>query len=121
MKALSRANGEALDAPSLAARIGQPEKAELVYKLANHLAANGKKGIAKSAAKSGTAQRSLSRNELLTDLSPNETRYCLFHTSCYQNSLIRRSSDCSLDEFYNEFPFSIGSHRGYRIRRVFLP
>jgi len=48
MKALNRADGEALDAPSLATRIGQPEKAELVYKLANHLVANGKKGIAKS-------------------------------------------------------------------------
>ncbi len=50
VKALNSANGEALDAPSLATRIGQPEKAELVYKLANHLAANGKKGIAKSRA-----------------------------------------------------------------------
>ncbi|HCR31444.1 MAG TPA: glucose-6-phosphate isomerase [Opitutae bacterium] len=48
VKALENANGEAFDAPSLATRIGQPEKAELVYKLASHLAANGKKGIAKS-------------------------------------------------------------------------
>ena len=48
VKALKGASGDSLDAPSLATRIGQPEKAELVYKLANHLAANPNKGITKS-------------------------------------------------------------------------
>jgi glucose-6-phosphate isomerase len=52
VKALENAKGQAFDAPSLATRIGQSEKAELVYKLANHMAANGKKGIVKSS--SGT-------------------------------------------------------------------
>ncbi len=45
--ALENAKGQAFDAPALAEAIGKPDQAELVFKLANHLAANGKSGIAK--------------------------------------------------------------------------
>jgi glucose-6-phosphate isomerase len=45
---LQSAKGESLDAPALAQAIGKSEDAELVYKLATHLAANGTSGIQKS-------------------------------------------------------------------------
>ncbi len=47
-EALKSAPGQRFDAPALAAEIGQPETAEIVFKLASHLAANGKAGIVKS-------------------------------------------------------------------------
>jgi len=45
---LQNAKGQSLDAPALAEAIGQSDEAELVYKLATHLAANGTSGIRKS-------------------------------------------------------------------------
>jgi len=47
-KALQDAKGQRFDAPALAEAIGKRDQAELVYKLASHLAANGKSGIQKS-------------------------------------------------------------------------
>lgn len=47
-KALQDAKGQRFDAPALAKAIGKSDQAELVYKLASHLAANGKSGIQKS-------------------------------------------------------------------------
>ena len=45
---LQDAKGGSLDAPGLAQKIGQSAEAELIYKLATHLAANGTSGIRKS-------------------------------------------------------------------------
>ena len=47
---LSENQGQSFDAPALAAAMGKPECAETVYKLANHMAANGTGGVTKSAA-----------------------------------------------------------------------
>lgn len=45
---LKELEGQFLSAPDLANAIEEPENAELVYKLANHMAANAKDGIRKS-------------------------------------------------------------------------
>ncbi len=54
---LSNARGQSFDATALASAIGQPESAEMVYKLASHMAANGKSGIRKT--ETGTWHSSL--------------------------------------------------------------
>ncbi|MCH6256169.1 glucose-6-phosphate isomerase [Puniceicoccaceae bacterium K14] len=47
IKALKSKKGEALSAPEIAVAIGQPDNAEIAYKLSNHMAANGKAGISR--------------------------------------------------------------------------
>jgi len=47
VEALNAVKGERFAAPALAEKIGQSDKAELIYKIANRLAANGKSGIQK--------------------------------------------------------------------------
>lgn len=47
IEALQSQKGQALSAPEVAAAIGKPESAEICYKLANHMAANGKANISR--------------------------------------------------------------------------
>lgn len=44
---LQSRQGQSLDAPAIAEALGQPESAELVFKIALHMAANAKAGISK--------------------------------------------------------------------------
>ncbi|MBC2604901.1 glucose-6-phosphate isomerase [Pelagicoccus albus] len=45
--ALESSKGTAMDAPTIAEKLGKPESTELVYKIALHMAANAKAGISK--------------------------------------------------------------------------
>jgi glucose-6-phosphate isomerase len=51
VEALRAAKGSSFTAEELAAKVGAPEKAELVYKVAEHLAANAGSGVARKAGK----------------------------------------------------------------------
>jgi len=47
VKTLEESKGTALGAPEIAEKLGKPESAELVFKIALHMAANAKAGISK--------------------------------------------------------------------------
>lgn len=48
LSTLKANRGQSFDAPTLAAAIGQSDSAEMIYKLATHMAANGTAGVSKT-------------------------------------------------------------------------